>query len=99
MNSLAAKAACVVCRSPSSCNSTIIASCRPNLCYFSVSFPRRTKKNGKQRLALTVKAYDSSNKDSSNSSGDSKPPNGTVVLLSSTLPLSPCRICVYYFSC
>ncbi|XP_021902789.1 uncharacterized protein LOC110818283 isoform X2 [Carica papaya] len=78
MNSLAAKAACVVCRSPSSCNSTIIASCRPNLCYFSVSFPRRTKKNGKQRLALTVKAYDSSNKDSSNSSGDSKPPNGTV---------------------
>lgn len=79
MNSLAAKAACIVSQVPSSCSSTIIASYRPKLCYFSVSFPRTTAKKGsKRRLALRVKAYDSSNKDSSNSSGDSKPPNGTL---------------------
>lgn len=52
----------------------------------SISFPRNSKHTG--RLALRVEAYDSSKNDTSNPNGDSKPPNGTLVLLPSLLPLS-----------
>jgi len=47
----------------------------------AISFPRNSKHRG--RFGLKVEAYDSSNNDASNpaSAGDSKLPNGTLVLL------------------
>lgn len=42
----------------------------------SISYPRKT--NSKGRLALSIHAYDSSKDNTSNSAGDSKPPNGTL---------------------
>ena len=66
----------------------------PSRSVSSISFSRNLKPKG--RFGLRVEAYDSSNNDTSNpasAGGDSKPPNGTLVLLfltlsNSVLPLS-----------
>ncbi|XP_010530335.1 PREDICTED: uncharacterized protein LOC104806922 [Tarenaya hassleriana] len=67
---------------PSSSSALVIRG--PKLCTFSVSFPLKTKTTTATRISssrssiLRVKAYDSSDKQSSDSSGDSAPPNGTL---------------------
>ncbi|KAK6245652.1 Protein of unknown function DUF760 - like 6 [Theobroma cacao] len=73
MNSLTVKPASFVLQS----TSTVLSSCKPKQCLPSVSFPRKIKSS--RRLGLRFEAYDSSNSDeSSKSSGDSKPTNGTL---------------------
>ncbi|XVE94429.1 hypothetical protein REPUB_Repub02eG0007800 [Reevesia pubescens] len=59
-------------------SSTLLSSCnKPKQCLPSVRFPIKIK--SKRRLGLKIEAYDSSKSDdSSNSNGDSKPPNGTL---------------------
>ncbi|XP_037493678.1 uncharacterized protein LOC105635244 [Jatropha curcas] len=74
MNSLTVKPSLFVPKlSSSSSNFIILVPGR-----HTVSFPRRTKDLTEGRLALRVRAYDSSKDDSANNSGDSKPPNGTL---------------------
>ncbi|XWS25997.1 hypothetical protein CRYUN_Cryun27aG0115900 [Craigia yunnanensis] len=73
MNSLTVKPSSFVLQS----SSTVLSSCKPKQCPPSVRFPRKIK--SKRRLGLRIQAYDSSKSDdSSNSNGDSKPPNGSL---------------------
>lgn len=67
-----------------SSSSLSVSYCSTRSCS-SLSFPIRTKYRGTKRLALRIHAYDSSKDDASNASGDSKPPNGTLVSLPPSL--------------
>lgn len=56
------------------------SSCRwPRLCS-SIGFRVKTESRGR-RFGLRIHAYDSSKSDTPNANGDSKPPNGTLVVV------------------
>lgn len=78
----------------SSNSSTVLVSTRSRLCS-SVCFPgNKGNYCSERRFGFRVKAYDSSKNDSSsnnNNSGDAKPPNGTMVILS--ISCSSCMNC------
>ncbi|OAY22530.1 uncharacterized protein LOC110605847 [Manihot esculenta] len=59
--------------SSSASASTILVSAPP-----SATFPRKVRDGIKGRLALRIRAYDSSKDNSASNSGDAKPPNGTL---------------------
>lgn len=80
--------------SSSASASTILVSAPP-----SATFPRKVRDGIKGRLALRIRAYDSSKDNSASNSGDAKPPNGTLVILFFFFPylvfLTSLSICMH----
>ena len=78
---------------PNFSSSSSSSNCWPSFST-SIGFPVQTK-GLRRRLALRINAYDSSKSQTPNGNGDSKPPNGTLVIALNNLCLISIWVSVF----